>query len=160
MIPSGKAPRGAVYDEGPREGLSQQDIPSEGQAPAEAGMPASDAGARAPQGAGSADETASGGAAAAAAGSGATPTTGLRFLDEEGARKILSKLKGIDSVTVRVIGAHEFAGPEVTEFIRAAGFLVSYQRIERIVPAPTRRYTMQYRGRAATITVAPDQDDA
>lgn len=79
----------------------------------------------------------------------------LRFLTEPDARYLLSHLSGVTSVTVRVLGEHPDAGPEVTAFLRASGYEVRQETLGRMVPPPLTRYALRYRGKTATLTVAP-----
>lgn len=79
----------------------------------------------------------------------------LRFLGEADARFLISRLNGVTSVTVRVLGEHPDAGPEVTAFLRASGYDVRQETLERMVPPPLTRFALRYEGKAATLTVAP-----
>lgn len=80
----------------------------------------------------------------------------LQFLDAASARHILSHLNAVGHVTVRVLGAHPEAGAEVVAFLRAEGYEVDSEVLERMVPPPLTRFALRYRGRDATLTVAPD----
>ena len=71
----------------------------------------------------------------------------MQFLDESSARFLIARLAGIDSVNVRVMGAHDHAGPEVVAFLRASGYEVSTQTLERMVPPPRTRFALRYTGR-------------
>lgn len=79
----------------------------------------------------------------------------LRFLTEADARYLLSHLASIDHVTVRVLGEHPDAGPEVAAFLRASGYEVRQETLSRMVPPPLTRYALRYQGKTATLTVAP-----
>ena len=79
----------------------------------------------------------------------------LRFLTEADARFLMSHLGSIDHVTVRVLGEHPDAGPEVTAFLRASGYEVRQETLGRMVPPPLTRFALRYQGKSATLTVAP-----
>lgn len=83
---------------------------------------------------------------------------GLHFLDEASAAHLLAQLRGISSVTVRLLGENPHALPEVTAFLEAEGFAVATAPIQQMIPPPSRRFVFRYHGQAATVTIAPDQD--
>ncbi|AMY70843.1 hypothetical protein [Frigidibacter mobilis] len=79
----------------------------------------------------------------------------LRFLTETDARFLISHLSGVTSVMVRVLGEHPDAGPEVAAFLRASGYEVRQETLQRMEPPPLTRFALRYQGKAATLTVAP-----
>ncbi|NUB43999.1 hypothetical protein GEU84_006375 [Fertoebacter nigrum] len=82
----------------------------------------------------------------------------LHFLDEVAAAYLLAQLRGIRSVTLRLLGENPHALPEVTAFLEAEGFDVVSAPLERMIPPPSRRFVFRYHGQAATVTIAPDQE--
>ncbi|MBC7137298.1 MAG: hypothetical protein H5U17_00910 [Defluviimonas sp.] len=91
----------------------------------------------------------------AAAGTEPAPEPALRFLNEADARFLISRLNGVQSVTLRVLGKHPDAGPEIAAFLRASGYEVRQETLERMVPPPLTRFALRYKGKEATLTVAP-----
>lgn len=81
----------------------------------------------------------------------------LHFLDEVSAAHLLAQLRGIRSVTVRLLGENPHAVPEVMAFLAAEGYEVATAPLERMIPPPSRRFVFRYHGQAATVTIAPDQ---
>ncbi|MEI4486198.1 hypothetical protein V8J36_08335 [Frigidibacter sp. MR17.14] len=78
------------------------------------------------------------------------------FLDPAAETFLLGRLNGISDVNVRVLGGDPIAGPEVIDFLRDAGFMVTSEVVERMVPPPLTRFALRYAGRSATLTVAPE----
>ncbi|MEI4472650.1 hypothetical protein [Frigidibacter sp. MR17.24] len=84
------------------------------------------------------------------------PVREAMFLDAEAERFLLARLNGISDVNVRVMGGDPVAGPEVVDFLRSAGFMVTSESVERMVPPPLTRFALRFAGRSATLTVAPE----
>lgn len=92
------------------------------------------------------------------------------FLDAASTRFILSRLNGVDHVTIRVLATQDdnplpgtaggdisaTAAAEVAALLREAGFDVTQEVVERMVPPPLTRFGLRYSGRQATLTVAPE----
>ena len=86
------------------------------------------------------------------------PLPEFHFLDEVSAAHLLAQLRGIQTVTVRLLGDNAHAGPEVVAFLAASGFEVTSETLQRMVPPPSRRFVFRYKGPAATVTIAPYLD--
>ncbi len=92
------------------------------------------------------------------------------FLDAASTRFILSRLNGVDHVTIRVLATQDdgplpgaaggdisaTAAAEVAALLREAGFDVTQEVVERMVPPPLTRFGLRYAGRQAILTVAPE----
>lgn len=87
---------------------------------------------------------------------GAEPAAAHGFLDEPATRYLMSHLNGVEDVTVRMMGPHPKEESEVVGFLSDAGFSVTSQVLERMVPPPLTRFALRYQGRHAVLTVAPD----
>lgn len=80
----------------------------------------------------------------------------LHFLEARAAQHLLSQLRGVDAVKVRLVGKDDRAGREVVAFLEASGYAVEFQHLGGMVPPPLKRFVFQYQGRDATVTIAPD----
>lgn len=83
------------------------------------------------------------------------PETKPPQLDDESAKLLTTHLKGITSVTLRIVGDEKMTGAAITGFLQGKGILVDVIHIEQIVPQPLRRFSFQYHGRSAVVTVTP-----
>lgn len=77
-------------------------------------------------------------------------------LPPEAAVQIEAQLRGIDAVTVRVLGDDPAAGHDVAAHLAAKGFSVDVTMAEQMVPPPLSRHVFRFQGRRAILTIAPD----
>lgn len=73
----------------------------------------------------------------------------------EARQQLQSRLRGIDQVRVRLLGPDRVTALEVVTFLAQAGFEVEFETLDHMVPAPVRRFVLQFKGRTATLTLAP-----
>jgi hypothetical protein len=78
--------------------------------------------------------------------------------DAEILAQVMPKLRGVRSVTIRVFGENNHAGPALLEQLRLRGLDVKLSGITQIVPPPISKISVRYQGVDATITLAPDID--
>lgn len=78
-----------------------------------------------------------------------------QVFDGEARRQLQTRLRGIDHVRVRLLGPDRATALEVVTFLAEAGFEVEFETLEHMIPVPVRRFVLQFKGRAATLTLAP-----
>lgn len=85
-----------------------------------------------------------------------TPAVKPAELDEATAKLLTTHLKGISSVTLRVVGKDPRSAAGIVHFLQGRSILVDVTLLEHIVPPPLRRFSFQYAGRSAVVTFSAE----
>lgn len=82
------------------------------------------------------------------------PGNGLGHLDDESLTYLTRALQGVQSAKLRFFDASKGLQDDLISLLLALEIPSQSERILRMAPAPRRRFSIQYQGRAATITVS------
>lgn len=81
----------------------------------------------------------------------------FQHLDEETLQLVARNLRGVQSARLRFFRTDRELEQELIALFLALEIPTETERIERMAPPPRRRFSFQFRGDEAVITVAPDQ---
>lgn len=85
------------------------------------------------------------------------PQFELQHMDDETIQLVTRNLRGVQSANVRFYHTDKRFEEEFIALMLALEISTDTTRIERIAPPPRRRFSFQFAGSKATITVAPNE---